>query len=537
MLLPITLAITALLRFHMSIIRFFDPDEFAHLHWTYLLLQGDIPYKDIFIYHIPIFQLFLIPIIALPPSPTLLLVSRIVMFFLLGVLLLCIYILSVKITGNKRVGLLAALIASTFPIIFDKLIEIRPDTLMMVLLLTSILLVWKTKKHTSIFLSGMCFGLSILTLPKVLFALPAIVYLIGFSIPALVPFFVGLFIPAGIFAIYLMYLGIAPLALHAILDLSRLILVERTFSAWMGFIPWPSVYVDHGNISLPWIVSTGYWILGVIGLFYVWRISRRATVFFLLYFLFGLITLFQFPSPHTQYHIPLAILVSITAAVVINTLPKALLALSLVTILISFGMQYHIRIKNDNTNYEQLAVISDMLNISKPDETVFDMVGSYVFRPDGFPICCHRYGAFLDKLNPPPPLLREELVVRKTKFIILDRSGFSLWVTPPDDLAFLAKSYLPSEYPKIYTLGLRFICERSLCTQIDLNNMKLDNHISNNFSVIISEKYRISTTPPNTKISIDGSPILDNNEILLDARIHTLSVPQNVQEITIQLAR
>ncbi|OGG29492.1 hypothetical protein A2971_02255 [Candidatus Gottesmanbacteria bacterium RIFCSPLOWO2_01_FULL_46_21] len=521
MLLALTLIVTSLLRLHMTTVRFFDPDEFAHLHWAYLIARGNVPYRDIFMYHIPVFQVFLLPLMLLVHSSHILILARLGMFVAVGLFLLLLYRVSYCITKNTKTTLLVVLIASIFPIGLDKLLEIRPDTLMMVFLVGSICIAWSRKR---VFFSGLLFGLALLTLPKVLFALPALIYLTGLT-SVLIPFFAGALLPFWGFALYIVALGITPTALDAIAGASRAVFVERTFSPWLGFAPWPLVYLDRGGISFPWIVSTMLWIVACIGIFFL--PSRRAKVFFLLYFSFGLISLTQFPSPHIQYHIPLALMASIPAGIVLTKLLSRQLFVGVLcgVFLVSVWQQWTVRTNPQNRNTEQLTVIGDILRISRPDETVYDMVGSYVFRPDGYTICCHRYGAFIDKLRIKPPPLWHELIARKTKFIILDRSGFSLWVTPEPDLSFIQKNYLPSGYPKIYTLGFAFECHQGTCSPNTV------------FSVIIAETYRISTNPPGASVAIDGREIIDNNEFQLQEGNHRISVPPTITSLNVQLAR
>src|SRR3989344_1491238 len=49
-------------RFNLSLFRYFDVDEFAHLHWGYNFLTGSMPYRDFF-YIFPPYFLFPIAVI------------------------------------------------------------------------------------------------------------------------------------------------------------------------------------------------------------------------------------------------------------------------------------------------------------------------------------------------------------------------------------------------------------------------------------------------------------------------------------------
>lgn len=157
-----------------------------------------------------------------------------------------------------------------------------------------------------------------------------------------------------------------------------------------------------------------------------------------------------FPVPYVQYVLPLSVAASVLAAHGLQKTTTALNMIIIVTMISSFFLQYRQRTAPGAENREQLQVIRDILKISKPTDTVYDMVGSYVFRPDGYYICCHPYAEFADKLSHPPPSLRESLMAKNTRFLILDRTGQSLWKPKREDLDFLKTHYVPSPYPKIY---------------------------------------------------------------------------------------
>ena len=76
------------------------------------------------------------------------------------------------------------------------------------------------------------------------------------------------------------------------------------------------------------------------------------------------------------------------------------------------------------------------------------MVGSYVFRPDGYYICCHPYAEFAHKLTSGPGLdLAKSFIANKTKFLVMDRVGFVFWKSLDADKAFLLTNYLPMGNP------------------------------------------------------------------------------------------
>lgn len=165
------------------------------------------------------------------------------------------------------------------------------------------------------------------------------------------------------------------------------------------------------------------------------------------------------------------------------------------------------------------------------------MVGSYVFRPDGFFICCHPYGEFANKLVSPPLSLRESLVTTKTKFLVMDRVGFVFWQTPEPDLTFLLTNYLPTKYYKIYSLGQTYRCQNGACTQYRLSDKPTTNRSTNTFTIVTPETYTVSIEPKTTTITINGNEIKNGQMLELAAGPHRFSVPPTATLFRIQLDR
>lgn len=540
-------------RLYVSITRYIDPDEFAHLHWAYLLSQGSIPYKDFFINFTHVYHALFIPLFWLPQSPTVVILARLLHFLLYLLSLFLLYILTIQITKNRFKGLLGLVIYLVFPMTFDKSIELRPDLLMTVLILTALVFIgqkklWSTYRALMI---GIVAGSSVLTLAKILYAIPAFVVYFFHQVPKelriklLFLMATGLTLPIGLFVLYLALSGTGWLAYENIVHGSALIkLGEGAFSPWLSFSPVPLVYVDAAGVSFPWLINTSIWVASIAGLFFLYWKNRPAAFIFFLFLVGGVMSLFLFPTPYMQYFIPLSPVVSLLAAIpvhqVIQKAPnigKAFLIFSVTTsLLISFTQQYRTRIQKGADNQEQLQVIADIIKITNPDETVYDMVGSYVLRPDGYYICCNIYSQFAQGLNLKLPTLAQSLATKQTKFIVLDRAGKSLWLPTPSDLTFIQTHYLPSSYPKIYTLGVRFQCTQGVCFQHDLNNKQTSPTPTNEFTIVIPEIYKVTTSPPNAPITIDSTTV-NQSAINFTAGTHRFTVPPNLTSLTFQLDR
>ena len=523
----IAIILVFLMRLHLSMTRAFDPDEFAHLHWSYLLLSGQVPYRDFFFIIIPAFQVFLFPIFLFGQSVLVPIAARLLQLMLYIFTAILVYRVSLSFFKKQTGALLSVLLFIIFPMTIDKTIDIRPDMLMVLMLLLAIL-------TTKSFLIGLFTGLSLVIHPKIIFAMPMLVYLFATSPkkPRIVPMVIGFLVPFLLFFLYLAYQKVLPAAYTSIFRDSILANAGKGhFSPLLALSPFPLVYLTDGGVSLPWLVNSTIWVLAAIGLVILWKKQRKIAVPMILYFAFGIGLLFVFPVPFIQYFIPLTVMASILAGNIIGKSIKIIKVIIIITVITSFFIQYRERTKPGASNEEQLQVVRDVLAVSGPDETFYDMVGSYVFRPDGYTICCHPYGEFIDKLSRPAPTLRESLVSRQTKFLVMDRVGFVFWQTPEPDLSFLLSNYLPTKYNKIYSLGVQFRCQNSACVEPGATRS------TNIFTILVPEKYTVTLEPQNTSVTIDGKEIGNSQTLDLTAGLHRFLVSTTVTEFRVQLDR
>lgn len=470
-------------RFHISLVRFFDPDEFAHLHWAWLVSQGKLPYRDFFFYATPVFQWFLFPLFTLPPSDRILLLARLWELFLYLVSLFFIFRITKRITKNDTTSLLSALIFATFPMTLDKTIDIRPDFFMLLPYLMAIerILAWKTIDKARCILIGILLGTSMVIFQKAIPMIPSALILFILQIQGInrnpdryhkiylyIFVLLGILVPTGLFLLYLVTNNLHVLAWDTFTHTQFVVNTgKQTFSLLATLSPWPLVYVTKGGVSIPWLVNMGVWLFAIGGIIILWKQHRSFAVFSACFALSAILFLVFFPAPYVQYFIPLSAVASILAAAgiwylvssiwvttkihsqILNTVSQILIVCIL---LLSFYLQYRERILPASNNEEQLGVIRDVLLVSKPTDTFYDMVGSYVFRPDGYFICCHPYAEFVDNLTVKPPSLRASLITNKTRFVVFDRTGQSLWKPKQEDLDYIKANYFPSKNPKIYIL-------------------------------------------------------------------------------------
>ncbi len=108
--------------------RYFDRDEFEHIHTAWKIAQGQEIYVDFFQHHHPFFDYMLTPVIsAYGSTADTLFVGRYVMLLLTGCILAVTYFLALRVFRNSEVGILALIFTSAFTAFYTKSIEIRPD--------------------------------------------------------------------------------------------------------------------------------------------------------------------------------------------------------------------------------------------------------------------------------------------------------------------------------------------------------------------------------------------------------------------------
>lgn len=81
----ILILVAFLIRIPILKIRYFDPDEFQHLHGARQIYYGDIPYRDYFDHHTPLLHFiltFLYPVFG--EEIRILFVARYIMLFFTG---------------------------------------------------------------------------------------------------------------------------------------------------------------------------------------------------------------------------------------------------------------------------------------------------------------------------------------------------------------------------------------------------------------------------------------------------------------------
>jgi len=174
-----------LLAFSMRVsilrVRYFDPDEFEHLHGAYCIHQGMLPYRDFFEHHTPMLHYilaFLYPTFG--ETIRLILAARFLMWVMTGLIFLLTFALG-RMMFDEDVGLISVLLLSFMIMFLEKSIEIRPDVGAVIFWLLSmiLLLVAARRQNRRAYLwAGISLGISLMFTPKALF--PTLGVVLGF---------------------------------------------------------------------------------------------------------------------------------------------------------------------------------------------------------------------------------------------------------------------------------------------------------------------------------------------------------------------
>lgn len=520
-------------KFHVALVRSFDPDEFVHLHTAWLLHAGFTPYRDFFMGVIPLFQWIISPLFLLPDSVILPVVGRVLIFFYYTLTLILLYLITKHITKLTIPSALTVAIALIFPITFDRVLDVRPDTLMMTMFLGSVLLLINpSSKKYSVLISGVLYAVSFLIYMKIAFAAPAVGLLLYMKnrkklFPIFISFIIGCSIPIVLTVFSLWGTGILSDTITGITRDALAFTSDVNFSPIAALTPWPIIYVASPGVSIPWIVSSLLWILTIIGIPLLILKNKKIGLFFFTYFLSGILYMFTFPRPHTQIFIPFVLMGSILASLTIFygtsylkdhvrkpfRIPVLVIAGTLVTLLFtaSFFIQYQSRLASNPQQKEQFDALRSIISAVPKNESVYDMAGSYIFRPDASYVCCHQCPECTEKLSRPVGSIKENLIAKQTKFILLDQQGYVFWKPRPSDLQFIVTHYLPSRWFKLYVPGVKFVCTNRQCVQYNLHGMKAFVFPTASFDLPIKGNYQLHTEPEGQTVFVKGISINDGD--------------------------
>jgi Dolichyl-phosphate-mannose-protein mannosyltransferase len=164
------------LRWFYVTTQIWDSDEPQHLHVVWAWANGMLPYKDVFDNHAPLFQAMSAPLFSLLGERTdIVAAMRWAMLPTAAVILLMTYRIGTRLFSH-RIGFWGTLLAASFPDLYAKLGEYRPDLFWAALWLIGLAILTSGKLDPRrLFAAGVVFGIAFTVSMKTTFLLLTVV--------------------------------------------------------------------------------------------------------------------------------------------------------------------------------------------------------------------------------------------------------------------------------------------------------------------------------------------------------------------------
>jgi hypothetical protein len=154
----------------LAVFRFFDPDELEHVHATWHVLAGRLPFVDFFEHHNPLLWYTLAPVLAaVGESARAMIVFRLIFLGLTFAIARVTWLLAIETGASRAAGRLAVLLLLSTTTFVYVTIEIRPDvpqTLFALLSVLSLMRLFRTGATRHAAVSGLMAAISFLFLQK-----------------------------------------------------------------------------------------------------------------------------------------------------------------------------------------------------------------------------------------------------------------------------------------------------------------------------------------------------------------------------------
>ena len=492
----------------MGLSRYFDPDELAHLHWAWLQFRGEKPYVDFFYVLSPLFNFLFYPLfLVFGESISVLIFARVISFLIYLLTALAIFLLGRELFG-KRTGVLSVVFFVTLPIGLAKQIEIRPDNLSVAFFVLGLWAFFRgfckaefkscKAEFKWFFWSGLFLGAGAAVIQKgavsafaaVLLMVLLVVFLRRHDLVKIFRrVFWGMTIPVLVLLIYLLFKGVLIQGLEAIVVLALLTNLGIPFAPlhWF-FLPIDIYYGGYRNF--PYVFNRILFVFaGLAVLFFLLKVLKKRkwkkeevgvlSLAFLAVFLTFLLEALK--ATFLQYYLPVFPLVSILGAVGFLSLLEALkisdrtklifYVCFLGACLFSSYKSYVGREKWINEG--NLKHIFAYLSVSGPEDRVFDFWGFYVFRKDGYFVCCNHFPDFPKKLKARLPDFVGWMKKNENKFITYQERdggiiGNRIALLSQKQINFLRENYVPIGVREIRVVGHEFDFGKSPVEKVEI---------------------------------------------------------------------
>lgn len=478
----VVLIVLLYFRFQLGLVRYFDIDEFAHLHWGYDFFAGAKPYRDFLYFFPPGFLFFLWPLFAFLPHTAVVLTGARVLAFAVFVLLLAVLFLLVWEVRNTKTALMSVVLLAFLPLPSDKFMEIRPDTLATVFAMAGMYFFIKSlnpkdqrlkTKDISVFLSGLFYGLGMMVVPKVVFFLIIAVAIVLFewlagktrsAFQAVLLFSAGLFVPVALTLAVFVSSGEMAKAIYlttVFVSTSSRVLGAKFYMFPSHFFYPNDAYYGEAGVSVSLVANLTVYMAGII-----WGImrfvafldgkDRKASIAEFLIagtFLANILAFIKlFPLKHAQYWIPVVPFVAFFAADWLTRIGNWLkmrrfewvFSISLVSLVLFIGIKsYQIyEIKSKWVNTQTYTELDTVYKTIPKGEYVWDLFGQTIFYKDPYYVCCIPYGQYEEAFGFSLPPLARALEQTNTRYVFAHNPG-RLGVLPGPDRVYLEEHFEP----------------------------------------------------------------------------------------------
>lgn len=481
-------------RLDLGLLRYFDADELAYLHWAHNVFTGRLPYRDFFFY-VPLgFLWFLAPLFLWVKGSAILSVSRViafVIFVLLGAIVGMVLRQirkPVYVFESLWVLLLPASVLAFLPLPSDKMLEMRPDTIATVVAFVGLYLqiLWFERQEKKFaWWSGVAYGASLLLLPK---SLPQVAVAtavacivapqISKRFSQLYIFLLGIGIPLCIFGAWILVVSRNASDMQLILySLTKLPLevnkIGQLFPMQPDLFFYPNnIYYGVGGWSRGLIANHTIWMIGLLfgmGRFITPWIAGKNKIGAWIEILVGgtflayIVTfIYGYPLRHAQYLIPIAVFVSMYVGDMIwsiwSRLGRRGWASSIfvigymVCIVVLMGVSAEVNSpKRLWTNTEDIHTLEFALRTIPKDSYVLDLVGATIYFRDSAYGCCLPLGQYTQFLSRPINVLSDGLQATKPMYVYQGRL-FRLHDITSKDRQYIEANYKPLTADKTWLI-------------------------------------------------------------------------------------
>lgn len=444
-------------KLHFGLVRYFDADEMAYLHWAHSVYTGMIPYRDFLSYVPPGFYYALAPLYWITHGTDILWVGRVYAFgVFVGITVASMYLF--WYIRKSWIAVLAGICTAFLPIPADKFIEIRPDNLaVLTAMMGSVFQIIAIEKGRSRFfwrLSGVLYMSSLLILPKTLPQVFSGLFValcwwvwgqerMQDRMAMMRAYAVGLCFPLVIFGLW-MLVHIRGIDQWGTLwySLIRLPLEVNTIGALFPMEPYQFFYpntllygADGWNTTL--IANHSIWLVGLLvgamrlvtPMMVNGKKGAWAEVMLgLSFFGYSALFIYGYPMRHEQYLIPIGIFVAWYAADAVYMVWKRISdapASRMIFLLAVVGVLCGIvnvsgrmnTQKSVYTNAGDYRLLQEAIRLIPTDAYVFDLVGSTIYFRDPYYVSAVPFGQWEPYLSRPLPSVREALMRTQTGFV------------------------------------------------------------------------------------------------------------------------